>query len=108
MDDSPNDPKIAGLRSIGKYNRLSLELGAMNDVIQKLKDLRKRCLDARVSCDPDIYAAIDEIVLLQEIRDCAKNYLNQVSQGRNVEIPKARKSLRDAVEALGSCTNASD
>ena len=80
----------------------------MNDLIQKLKDLRERCLEACVSCDPEIYAAIDEIILLREIRDCAKHYLNQVSQGRNLEIPKARKSLRDAVEALGSYANASD
>ena len=47
----------------------------MNDLIQKLKDLRERCLEARVSCDAEIYAAIDEINLLRELRDCAKHYL---------------------------------
>jgi hypothetical protein len=73
----------------------------MNDLIRNLKDLRERCLEARVSCDAEIDAAINEINLLREIRDRAKHYLNQVSQGRNLEIPKARKSLRDAMEALG-------
>ena len=35
----------------------------MNDLIQKLKDLRERCLEARVSCDAEIDAAIDEILV---------------------------------------------